>query len=48
MRYNCRESIGGINASIIDESKEDHSEKSLEQYWLELAENKAIANSKGQ
>ncbi len=31
-------SIGGVNASIIAGSKEDHPEKSLEQYWLELAE----------
>ena len=31
-------SIGGLNASIIAGSKEDHPEKALEQYWLELAE----------
>jgi NTE family protein len=31
-------SIGGLNASIIAGSKEDHPEKVLEQYWLELAE----------
>jgi NTE family protein len=31
-------SIGGVNASIIAGSKEDHPEKALEQYWLELAE----------
>lgn len=30
-------SIGGLNASIIAGSKEDHPEKALEQYWLELA-----------
>jgi NTE family protein len=31
-------SIGGLNASIISGSKEDHAEKALEQFWLELAE----------
>lgn len=31
-------SIGGLNAAIIAGSKEDHPEKALEQYWLELAE----------
>ena len=32
-------SIGGVNASIIAGSKEeDHPEKALERYWLELAE----------
>jgi len=31
-------SIGGLNASIISGSKEDHPEKALEQFWLELAE----------
>ncbi len=32
-------SIGGLNASLIAGSKgEDHPEKALEQYWLELAE----------
>jgi NTE family protein len=31
-------SIGGVNASIIAGSKEDHLEKALEQFWLELAE----------
>jgi NTE family protein len=31
-------SIGGVNASIIAGSKEDHPEKALEQFWLELAE----------
>src|SRR6478736_8030813 len=31
-------SIGGINAAIIAGSKEDHPEKALEQFWLELAE----------
>jgi NTE family protein len=31
-------SIGGLNASIIAGSKEDHPEKALEQYWLEIAE----------
>jgi NTE family protein len=31
-------SIGGLNAAIIAGSKEDHPERELEQYWLELAE----------
>ena len=32
-------SIGGLNASVIAGSKEeDHPEKALEQFWLELAE----------
>jgi NTE family protein len=31
-------SIGGVNASIIAGSKEDHPERTLEQFWLELAE----------
>jgi NTE family protein len=31
-------SIGGVNASIIAGSKQDHPEKALEQFWLELAE----------
>src|SRR5919112_3377607 len=32
-------SIGGLNASLIAGSKEeDHPEKVLEQFWLELAE----------
>src|SRR5919108_6000713 len=32
-------SIGGLNASIIAGAKaEDHPEKALEQYWLELGE----------
>jgi NTE family protein len=31
-------SIGGLNGSIIAGSKEDHPEKALEQYWLEIAE----------
>jgi NTE family protein len=38
-------SIGGLNASIIAGSKEDHPEKTLEQYWLELAEGSANLNS---
>src|SRR5215207_9505125 len=38
-------SIGGLNASIIAGSKrEDHPEKALEQYWLELGED-SRANS---
>jgi NTE family protein len=31
-------SIGGINASIIAGSREDHPENALEQFWLQLAE----------
>lgn len=31
-------SIGGVNASIIAGSKEDHPERALEQFWLELAD----------
>lgn len=38
-------SIGGLNASIIAGSKEDHPEKALEQYWFELAEGSANLNS---
>jgi NTE family protein len=38
-------SIGGLNASIIAGSKEGHPEKTLEQYWLELAEGSANLNS---
>src|SRR5215204_6868012 len=38
-------SIGGLNASIIAGSKEDHPEKALEQFWLELAEGSANVNS---
>ncbi|HYZ60729.1 MAG TPA: patatin-like phospholipase family protein [Nitrososphaeraceae archaeon] len=39
-------SIGGVNAAIIAGSTEDeHPEKALEQFWLELAENsKALDN----
>jgi NTE family protein len=38
-------SIGGLNASIIAGSNgEDHPEKALEQYWLELAEGSSNAN----
>ena len=44
-------SIGGINAAIIAGSKDkDHPEKTLEEFWLELAENnqdKNIFPSKG-
>jgi NTE family protein len=32
-------SIGGVNAAIIAGSKSDRPEESLEQFWLELAEN---------
>jgi NTE family protein len=39
-------SIGGLNASIIAGSKgEDHPEKALEQYWLELGESSANLNT---
>ena len=38
-------SIGGVNASIIAGSKEDHPEKALEQFWLELAEGDINSNS---
>src|SRR5918994_2170403 len=37
-------SIGGLNASIIAGSKEDHPDKALEQFWLELAEGSANLN----
>jgi NTE family protein len=35
-------SIGGLNASIIAGSMEEHPEKALEQYWLELAEGSSV------
>src|ERR671923_3036421 len=39
-------SIGGLNAFIIAGAKgEDHPEKALEQYWLELSEGTANLNS---
>ena len=38
-------SIGGLNASIIAGSKEDHPEKALEQFWLELAEESRNINA---
>jgi NTE family protein len=38
-------SIGGLNAAIIAGSKEDHPERELEQYWLELAEGSTNLNS---
>jgi NTE family protein len=37
-------SIGGLNASLIGGSKEDHPEKALEQYWLKLAEGNTAMN----
>jgi NTE family protein len=37
-------SIGGLNAAIIAGSKEDHPERELEQYWLELAEGSTNLN----
>jgi len=38
-------SIGGLNASIIAGSKEDHPEKALEQFWLELTEGSNSKNN---
>jgi NTE family protein len=39
-------SIGGINAALIAGSKdEDHPERALEQFWLEIAENSVNLNS---
>ena len=38
-------SIGGVNASIIAGSKEDHPERELEQFWLELAQGDINSNS---
>jgi NTE family protein len=38
-------SIGGLNAAIIAGSTEDHPERELEQYWLELAEASTNLNS---
>src|ERR671921_1522360 len=38
-------SIGGLNGSIIAGSKEDYPEKTLEQYWLEIAESGTNLNS---
>src|ERR671921_1982993 len=38
-------SIGGLNGSIIAGSKEDYPEKTLEEYWLEIAESGANLNS---
>jgi NTE family protein len=38
-------SIGGLNAAIIAGSKDDHPEKELEQYWLELDEGSTNLNS---
>src|SRR5918911_3440202 len=37
-------SIGGLNASIIAGSNEDHPEKALEQFWLEVAEGSVSKN----
>jgi len=37
-------SIGGVNASIIAGAKQDHPEKALEQYWLELSEGNVDMN----
>jgi NTE family protein len=38
-------SMGGLNASIIADSKEDHPEKALERFWLELAEGSTNSNA---
>ena len=39
-------SIGGVNAALIAGSKEeDHPERALEQFWLEIAENSLNLNS---
>jgi NTE family protein len=38
-------SIGGLNATILAASKEDHPEKALEQFWLELAEGSSNLSS---
>jgi NTE family protein len=32
-------SIGGINAAILAGTKDDHPERALEEFWLEIAEN---------
>src|SRR5919204_171983 len=32
-------SIGGINAAILAGSKDDHPERALERFWMEMAEN---------
>src|SRR5919109_1782738 len=38
-------SIGGVNAALIAGSKEeDHPERALEQFWLEIAENSVNLN----
>ncbi len=38
-------SIGGVDATILAGSKEDHPEKALEQFWLELAEGSSNLSS---
>ncbi|PWU79648.1 MAG: hypothetical protein DLM72_16330 [Candidatus Nitrosopolaris wilkensis] len=38
-------SIGGLDASILAGSKDDHPEKTLEQFWLELAEGSSNLSS---
>ena len=38
-------SIGGLNASLIAGSKEDHPERALEQFWLELGEGAIVDGS---
>lgn len=37
-------SIGGVNATIIAGSKDDHPEEALEQFWLELGEGSSNFN----
>jgi len=38
-------SIGGVDATILAGSKDDHPEKALEQFWLELAEGSSNLSS---
>jgi NTE family protein len=38
-------SIGGVNAAILSGSNDDHPDKALEQFWLELAEGSSNFNS---
>ena len=38
-------SIGGVGATILAGSKDDHPEKALEQFWLELAEGSSNLSS---
>ena len=38
-------SIGGVDATILAGSKDNHPEKALEQFWLELAEGSSNLSS---